>query len=177
MSNNSLPALLYLFCIFRDMGLSIYLLPFCMIWMWPGQPCGEVPITNRDIDWIDNCVNGFQWDAINHQRPNNNTFRTQRDISSWYVAFGYQDGKVGSCLVNNPTPCKIVQTSGKMAGSHIDRAVTAFHWIANGEMSFDVNLIFLFFIPVLLHVIRFKLFFLKSYTERMHFLIKPTVNR
>ena len=141
--------------------------------MSPGQPWGEAPITNRGIDWIHKFVNGFQWDAINHQLPNNdNKFRTQRDISSWYVTFGYRDGEVGSCLVYNPTPCKIVRTSGKMADSHFDRAVTTFHWTANGEMSFDVNLIFLFFILLLLHVIRFKLFSLKSYTEGMHFFYK-----
>ena len=152
------------------MALSIYLLPFWFVWMSPGQPWGEAPTTNWDIDWIDNFVNGFQWDAINHQLLNNdNKFRTQRDISSWYVTFGYPDGKVGSCLVYNPTPCKIVRTSGKMADSHFDRAVTAFHWTANGEMSFDVNLISLFFILVWLHVIRFKLFSLKSYTEGTFF--------
>ena len=159
MSNNSLPALsyMYIYCVFLGKGAVDLFVTLLFDLDVPGPTMRRGSnFTNRDIDWIDNFVNGFQCDAINHLRPNNyDEFRTQRDISSWYVNFGYPDGKVGSCLVNNPTPCEIVRTGGKMTGSHFNRAVTAFHWIANEEMSFDVNLISLFFIPVLLHVIRY----------------------
>ena len=150
----------------------------CYPSVWFG--CGRANHVERfqfywDTAWIDNFVNGFQWNAT-HQRPNNNTFRTQRDISSWYVAFGYQDGKVGSCLVNNPTPCEIVRPSGKMAGSHFHRAVTAFHWIAIGVNVFWCE--FNFFVLYTGDIACNPLLVL---SEKLHwrnaFFFKPAMNR
>ena len=53
------------------------------------------------------------------------------------VCIGYLCGKMGSYLVCKMNvvilSCKIARTSGKVTGRHLNRAVTAFHQIRNGE--------------------------------------------
>ena len=62
-------------------------------------------------------------------------------ISRWQggIVLGSQS-KCGHLIMNNnPTPCKIAQPSGEVAGSHFVRSLTAFHLTGNEGISFDVR--------------------------------------
>ena len=45
-------------------------------------------------------------------------------------------------VLNNCTPFEIVRIIGELPSSHFDRAMTAFHWIANEGIYFGVTLIY-----------------------------------
>ena len=135
-----------------------------MVVTWFTWHCDDVTVNNADaVDrWLRCwCEAAGKWFTVWINSGSRRIFLVDMQLLDSQMARWNHTCFASKCghpiMMINPTPCKIVQTSGQVTGSHFDRAVNSPHWISIKEIYFELNSVSRFCSYCTLFIIDFSL--------------------